>query len=215
MSENSTHDFMARTGGVSPRYPLTSNGRIVLLDATTQQHGGNHLGAVAYNTSGLLWTASPWANWTLIQNFTVEPGDLNISTCFIGGADGRYGAANPGTNYAAGFPTVVGGDLVFDFFGEGWMDWEANQFLHFTDAGLFVGQFGTLNFPTSSPSVPSGKYHLPGAAGNSFAPSFFRDPKTGGTFYVHNDENNHGGLHLWRVSGGGLDQPLEELDVFC
>lgn len=123
---------MARTGGVSPRYPVTSNGIVILLDATTQEHGGDHLGAVSYVPAiedgdtrnspvlgGLLWTASPWANWTLIQNYTVEPGGLNITTCFVGGADGRYGAANPGTNYAAGFPAVVGSDVIYDFFGEG------------------------------------------------------------------------------------------------
>jgi hypothetical protein len=33
---------------------------------------------------------------------------------------------------------------VYGFFGEFWMDTEANQFLHFHDSGLFVGQFGTL-----------------------------------------------------------------------
>jgi hypothetical protein len=59
---------------------------------------------------------------------------------------------------------------------------EANQFLHFHDSGLFVGQFGTLSQFGSmglNPKIPgdrggefeSFQYALPGEAGNSFGPS--------------------------------------------
>jgi len=63
---------------------------------------------------------------------------------------------------------------------------QANQFVHFTTSGLFVSNFGTPNFPTSSSEEH--KYHLPGAAGNSFAPSLVKDPATGKIVFLHNDE---------------------------
>ena len=91
----------------------------------------------------------------------------------------------------------------YSFFGEGWNQWEANQFVHFTDGGLFVGQFGTPNFPTGSNDR---KYHLPGAAGNSFSPNLVRDAKTGKTLFLHNDENVHGGVHVWALAGVDFEE---------
>jgi hypothetical protein len=29
-----------------------------------------------------------------------------------------------------------------------------------------------------------------------------RDPTSGGVFWVHNDENQHGGVHIWSIDGG-------------
>ena len=76
--------------------------------------------------------------------------------------------------------------------------------MHFTDEGLFVGQFGTPNFPTGPTN--DNKYHLPGAAGNSFSPNLVRDSKTGKVLYLHNDENVHGGVHVWSLAGVDFEE---------
>lgn len=218
VSVNTTAAFMPRAGGVAMHLPITSSGAIILMDSTTSRNAGAHLGAVQRGafSEGLLWTASPWGNWTLNETFALVHGH-NLSLWDVGPQDGSYGAANPGTNYAAGFPVTAGRDLIFPFFGEGWMGWEANQFLHFTDTGLFVGQFGQANFPTDGAGTAL-HYVLPGAAGNAFSPALFVDPASGHTIFTHNDENQHGGAHVWKVRGGNLGAalPLQKLrQVSC
>ena len=81
--------------------------------------------------------------------------------------------------------------------------------LHTPTAPLFLASLavGTPNFPTSNDT--SLKYHLAGAAGNSFASSFFRDPITGNAFYAHNDENGHSGIHIWRIEGTELTELVD------
>jgi hypothetical protein len=48
--------------------------------------------------------------------------------------------------------------------------------------------------------------NVAGAAGNAFAPSFVRDPKTGKALFIHNDENNHGGVHVWSLAGTDYEE---------
>ncbi len=202
---NATTAFMPRAGGVALHLPITASGAIILLDGSRTENAGAHLGAIqrgASGAEGLLWTASQWGNWTLNETDQLVNG-YNLSLYHVGPQDGSFGAANPGTNYAAGFPVTAERDLIFPFFGEGWMGWEANQFLHFADNGLFIGQFGTPNFPTSGAGTQL-HYVLPGAAGNAFSPAFFIDPASGKAIFTHNDENQHGGIHVWNVYGGAM-----------
>ncbi len=206
---NRSLSFEARTGGVPPRYPVTADGaRVVLLDATRFENGGAHLGAIDVNATALAWTAAPFGSWNRTQGWSEErdpaSGEVvNVTTSTVANPTGVYGAANPGTNYAAGAPQVLDQNIIFPFFGEGWDGWEANQFLHFTTEGLFVGQFGTPNFPAlTNSSTEKRHFVLAGAAGNSFSPSFVRDPASGGVFWIHNDENQHGGIHVWAIDGG-------------
>jgi len=87
--------------------------------------------------------------------------------------------------------------------GEGWNGGEANQWLHFLDNGLFIGQFGVPQYPSrTKDDAPAG------AAGNSFCPQLVQ---VNGRMYLwHNDENVHSGLHRWRIDGA---DELELLSV--
>jgi hypothetical protein len=209
VTANRTRSFEARAGGVPPRYPVTADGaRVILLDASRFENGGAHLGAIDVNATALAWTAAPYGSWNRTQGWSElrDPASgevVNVTTSVVSNPTGIYGAANPGTNYAAGAPLVLDDNIVFSFFGEGWDGWEANQFLHFTTDGLFVGQFGTPNFPAlTNTSTEKRHFVLAGAAGNSFSPSLVRDPVSGGVFWIHNDENQHGGVHVWSIDVG-------------
>jgi hypothetical protein len=136
---NASASFAARAGGVPPRFPATPDGLVILLDASTAEHGGAHLGAVPRGGTALAWTASPWGQWNLTSREAVV-GGVNCTLYSIDSPRGVYGAANRGTNYAAGYAAVLEGALIYNFFGEGWEGWEANQFVVFSTSGLFLGQ---------------------------------------------------------------------------
>jgi hypothetical protein len=148
---NASASFAARDGGVPPRFPLattttvgadgtsTSTTLVILLDASKGENGGAHLGAVPVNGTALAWTASPWGSWDLTHREGVV-GGVNCTLYTVENPRGVFGAANPGTNYAAGYSAVLEGALIYNFFGEGWMGWEANQFVVFSTTGLFIGQ---------------------------------------------------------------------------
>jgi hypothetical protein len=117
----------------------TSTTLVILLDASKGENGGAHLGAVPVNGTALAWTASPWGSWDLTHREGVV-GGVNCTLYTVENPRGVFGAANPGTNYAAGYSAVLEGALIYNFFGEGWMGWEANQFVVFSTTGLFIGQ---------------------------------------------------------------------------
>lgn len=99
---NVTNSFMARQGGVANAYPVTESGRIVLLDAGGDKVARNHLGAIARGGTELAWTASPFGEWALVQNWTLVDdgtgtGNLtNITTYYIDKPGGIFGSGNPG-----------------------------------------------------------------------------------------------------------------------
>jgi hypothetical protein len=118
---NVSNSFMARQGGVQNAFPVTASGLIVLLDAGGDKVARNHLGAIARNGTELAWTASPFGEWTLVKNWTLVDdgtgtGNLtNITTYFIDKPGGVFGSGNPGTNYAAGYPCVLGTSIIVSF----------------------------------------------------------------------------------------------------
>jgi hypothetical protein len=127
----------------------------------------------------------------------MQPGNVSLKYRWIAPEtmDGRYGANDTTIQYAASYAMTLGDLIVYGFFGEMWQNGEANQFLVFLTSGLFVGQFGTLNFPDTNPL-----YGLPGAAGNSFSPTLVRVGDNSSSFFLfHNDESAHDGVHRWRI----------------
>lgn len=205
VSASMSESFMARPGAEPLALPITDTGMVVLLDATTGANGGAHLGAVAVNGTTLAWTAAPWGSWEVVANkTTLQPGNVTVTVRTIVNAGGQYGANATSINYAASYPMASGANIVYGFYGEGWDQAEANQFLHHLDNGLYVGQFGAPNFPDAN-----AVYALPGAAGNSFSPSLVVPPDGDGSvvYLYHNDESAHGGVHRWRMDvpacGGG------------
>lgn len=126
-----------------------------------------------------LWRASP------------SVGAFNLRS-----PDGRFD--NTDLWYAGNSISVAGNTLVYNFHGESWSDGlvppgQANQFLHFHDSGLFLGQFGT---PTIF-SIPPG---VAGLAGNSFSHRLITTPD-GELRFFHSDEHAHAGIHRWWLDG--------------
>ena len=91
-----------------------------------------------------------------------------------------------------------GRHIVYGYHGEFYKDLktgrvgQANQFMHFDESGLFIGQFG-------QPSTREAPAFDAGLSGNAFSPTLVRD---GSRLYLyHNDESTHGGVHRWRIDG--------------
>jgi hypothetical protein len=186
--------------------PRTRDGRLVILDASTQRNGGFHLGLLDAAGSEWVWQASPWGAWQYAADWVVmQPGDVNVSLGSLTPAtvDGRFGANDDAINYAGNKAMVDNDDLVIGFHGEFWMQAEACQFLHFhASTGLFIGQFGVPCKRETNYSYPT--YIIAGQSGNAFSPSLARatDPTGAPALYLyHNDEDEHDGVVRWRIAG--------------
>ena len=173
------HDVPIVMGANDPAFPQTANGLVVSF--TPGMSTGFHLGALRPGVDGWIWRASPTESWS------VDTAGNVISP------DGSYEVGR-GVRYPAGIPTVAGPHIVYPYHGEGWNGGEANQWLHFLDNGLFVGQFGRPDYPRNNELDA-----LPEVAGNAFSPQLV---SAGGHLYLwHNDENVHSGVHRWRIDG--------------
>ena len=204
---NPSQVFMAREGFGGLQLPVTRGGLLIAFDADVHENGGMHLGAMRVGGTDWLWKASPWGSWRFNASWRLlEPGPVNVSVGFLeqDTMDGRFGANASGIHYAGGRAVTDGGEnIVYAFHGEGWLNAEANQFLHWhAPSGLFVGQFGQVNKGDAGASSPL--YILPGSAGNSFSVSITNDVGPDGrnvTYVYHNDESAHDGVHRWRLDG--------------
>jgi len=161
------------------RIPITASN--VLVSLNMDNNPGNHLGGVQLGASSWGWQAGPTGWLDGLGTFQTQ-------------------AIDGTTNYPANHAMASGQNIVYGFNGEFYTDQatgqtgEANQFMHYWDDGLFIGQFGVKNIAASYPggdvnNVPAG------IAGNAFFPSFTQ--VNGATYLWHNDENTHGGIHRW------------------
>lgn len=165
--------------GMPPRFPVTASGNVVFFDQAVQGNEGFHLGAAATGGKEWLWQASPTG---------ALDGKGSFQTKAIDGA----------LNYGGNAVWAHGRHIVYGFHGEFYKDMgnggvgQANQFMHFDESGLFIGQFG---MPSTRATMPA----QAGLAGNAFSPTLVRD---GSKLYLyHNDESAHGGVHRWRIDG--------------
>jgi hypothetical protein len=141
---------------------------------------GWHLGAVRERDNQWLWRAAP-----------------------SGPMDG-HGMFDTNVEYAGRSQVVSGRNIFFNLHGEFWHGGQANQFFHYLDNGLFVGQFGQPNVYGVGGDQQQSR--VPGGAGNSFCISAVR---VGDKLYLyHNDENGHGGSQRWRIDGWNDVQEL-------
>jgi len=200
---NTTTAFMPRASGTALHLPITTSGAIILLDGSKEEHAGNHLGAVQRGSTaaGPLWTTSRWCNWTLNWTRNVVNG-YNLSLYHIGPQDGSFGAANPGQTTLPDFLSSQDATLSSHSLERAGWTGRQTSFSTLQTLAFGVGQFGTPNFRRIKRERHFTTSYL--AAGNAFSPAMFVDPVTGSTFFTHNDENQHGGVHVWKVSGGGL-----------
>jgi len=134
-------------------------------------NGGMHLGMVNPATNQWQWQSMPAGPFDGKGNF-----DTN----------GWYGGNRVMAN---------GRNIVAGYNGEGWVNnGQANQFIHYYDNGLFVGQFGT-------PSLNGGASTWPnphGFSGNTISPFV---TSHGTSLYIYaNDESNRN-LQRWQATG--------------
>lgn len=166
------------------RTKVTSSGVVISFDPSTKANTGWHLGGVELGSDKWLWQASP-TGWT-----------DGLGTYQTQEVDGSI-------QYAGNFSMVSGRNIFYGFHGEFWKHrptgyvGQANQWMHFFDNGLFVGQFGK-SWYVDEPYF-EGKGTVAGSAGNAFSPTII---KVNGKIYLyHNDESSHSGVHRWLIEG--------------
>ena len=177
------------SGLVGPQFPITDSNVIISFDQSVNNSsgvGGNtgkHLGGMAVGGSAWLWQASPGVTTADYLNPAEQ--------------DGRYDIGD-GINYGGNTVNVNGRNIIYGFHGEGWKGGQANQFMHFYEDGLFIGQFGVPNLNYLETTGV-------GVAGNAFASRLIK--ANGNTYLYHGDEGRHAGIHRWRIDG--LDAVVE------
>jgi len=164
------------SGPTGPRFPITSSNLMVSFNSD-KGTGGMHLGAAPVGGTTWKWLASPAVATAYYETYA--------------GQDGTFSQGN-GVQYAGNQVHASGRNIVYGYHGEFYNGGQANQFMHFRDDGLFLGQFGTV----SSSAITEAN---PGQGGNSFSLSLV---KVGAeTYFWNNDESNHAGVHRWRFTG--------------
>ena len=165
--------------GLPPRFPLTESGKVVFFDQSVVGNEGFHLGAAMKGGNQWVWQASP-------------TGPLDGKGSF------QTKAVDGSLHYGGNSVWAHGRHIVYGFHGEFYKDLQtgnigqANQFMHFDESGLFLGQFGQAS------TRPSDALQT-GMSGNAFSPTLVRID--GRLYLYHNDESSHGGVHRWRIDG--------------
>lgn len=176
-----------------PRIPRTDSGKIIVFDSDLRRPDGRgfgyHLGAIRAGEDRWEWLASPsgkWEPWRIDESDKKRFGGIDPA-----GRTGVYDDLSPKVNYGGNRVFARRGQIVYGYHGELWNGGQANQWLHFTEDGLFVGQFGEPTYPW--------KGGWPGQAGNAFSGVLVEH---GGDLYLyHNDESQNAGIHRWRIEG--------------
>ncbi|WP_269523325.1 PA14 domain-containing protein [Coraliomargarita parva] len=149
------------------RFPITSGG--ILISSRTSGYGWyKALGGIELGSDGWLWQEAPLARY------------------FDG--KGSIGDAN----YPATTQFVIDENIVFCAHGEGYLGGQANQYLHFWENGLMVGQFGTDQQPTQEHEVVAGR------TGNALSPSMVT---YGDAIYMWLNDEWGTGIHRWKIDG--------------
>lgn len=165
--------------GLPPRFPVTASGRIVYFDHAVIGNEGFHLGAALAGDTRWLWQASPTGALDGKGSFQTRKVDGTL----------QYGGNSVWAH---------GRHIVYGYHGEFYRDMQtgnvgqANQFMHFDENGLFLGQFGQSSTRPAPPTQA-------GMSGNAFSPTLVRIGQRLHLF--HNDESTHGGVHRWRIDG--------------
>jgi Bacterial Ig-like domain (group 3)/FlgD Ig-like domain len=154
----------------------TSSGMLVTYAADpTTVSDAHHIGGVAVGRSDWSWRASPGELITTPDGMGTFPDGPNV-----------FGVV-------PGIAALVEGSSVIE--GYNGNDWTfSNQWMHWSEDGLLIGQFGH----TSDTHAPDGSPY-PGTAGNILTMS---TAMVDGNIYLYNsDENYHAGIGRWTISG--------------
>jgi hypothetical protein len=182
------HDVPLVGGVNEATFPITDSGIVVSFTPGTSK--GFHLGGIRPGDNRWLWRGSPSGNWDVDDHGQIAR------------KDGRYEVGN-GVHYPGNVVMASGRQIIYGYHGEAWRGGQANQWVHFLDNGLFVGQFGRPWVPAKGDPGPA----VAEASGNSFSPQLVT---VNGQLYLwHNDESGHAGVHRWRIDGADRVQVLE------
>jgi hypothetical protein len=167
------------TGVSGPRFPVSGSGDVIWFNPSVMAESAYHLGAVRHGGKTWAWQASPSGVLDGLGTFQTLKDDPRIQ-------------------YGGNLVWASGRSVVYGYHGEFYSDasnggvGQANQFMHFHDSGLFIGQFGVASTRATSPLQP-------GLSGNAFSSTLLR--AAGQTYLYHNDESTHGGVHRWHLAG--------------
>jgi hypothetical protein len=167
------------TGVVGARFPVTDSGKVVYFNPAVDAATAYHLGAVALGGTSWNFQASPSGPLDGLGTYQTRKDD-------------------PTLQYGGDLVHALGNDIVYGYHGEYYTDLtngkmgQANQFMHFREDGLFVGEFGVQSTRATMASQP-------GASGNAFSSTLLR--YGGQTYLYHNDESTFAGIQRWRLAG--------------
>jgi hypothetical protein len=181
------HDVPLGRGVNESTFPETSGGIVVFFNPGSAK--GFHLGGVRIGENRWLWRASPSGTWSL------DAGGQIVRP------DGTYEIEH-GVQYPGNVALTSGRSIIYGYHGEAWNGGQANQWVHFLDNGLFVGQFGQPVYPSQNKTAARA-----GSAGNAFSGELVL--ANGQLYLWHNDESVHGGVHRWRIDGMSAIRMLE------
>jgi hypothetical protein len=166
------------------RFPMTTTNVVIWLNAS--EHGdGYHLGGVDLGGTSFKWQAS-------------KAGPLD----FKGSYQSRE--YNPGLQYAGNLVFTLDKNVFYGYHGEFYRDVtngrvaQANQFMHFYDNGLFIGQFGVPSTQTAG--------RQKGCIGNAFSWTIISHNNS--NYIYSNDESTFGGVTRWKIDGLGTIREL-------
>lgn len=169
---------VAYTDGVHPIYwsSFRTNGPTIYcfypdkkeFEQAGTTYTGWHLGAVSNGSPGLwLWTNSPTGPLNGFGKFDTD-------------------AEHAGTVQA---PLVVGTNIFYVYRGEYWQGGrQANQIMHYSTSGKFLGQFGT--------PLDAGTLCPPAGAGNI---ANYSAALVNGVIYLYTPDESCHGIHRWRI----------------
>jgi len=169
------------SGEVGPRFPVTTSGRVVFLDQSVVGNEGNHLGAASLSGTSWLWQSS-------------ATGALNGKGAF------QTKRIDNSVNYGGLSVWASGGHILYGYSGAAFTDMSngrvgyANQFMHYNEDGVFLGQFGEADTRTTRPVGA----RLPN---NPLSLTLVQESGFGPLFVYSSDESGHGGVHRWRIDG--------------
>ncbi len=178
------------TDGSNPDYDgvytspnaISSSGIYISFDGDGSNTNKFHLGGIKAGEKTWKWKAA----------YSTHPEYEGVFP-----PDGRFDVGNgmgPDHKYAGSVAVTLDRNIIWGYHGEFWKNSQTNKWNHFYDNGLFVGQFGTTR-PQTNGSIAAAEM-----AGNSFYASLIRLPD-GRVFLYHGEENDHSGLHRWKVDG--------------
>lgn len=183
----STTNPWFRGSGFSPdghTFAVSSTNKVLFYNGgTAAGNDGYHLGGVPSGGTDFSWQASPTGKIDGKGTFQTKSIDNSV-------------------NYGGNQVWAYNRHVFFGYHGENYRDLtyyqvgQANQFYHFYDDGLFIGQFGVPNIAHYRPSED---VHPAGCAGNSFSNTYAY--ANGNLYWYHGDESVHGGIHRWRIDG--------------